>query len=220
MPARDASGTARSPRRRRTVEEARAEILAVAERILMERGPDAVRVQVVAREVGITDAAVHYHFGNREGLLDALLRRLGRRLKSEFGRVIEQSDADDLDVGSLVDLLDDTYRVRGYARLTAWMRLSGWRPSGAGMFRAHAEEIHDTRVLRARQMRRRAPDLDDTLHSVALLNLVAWADPLIGGEWRRSVGLPATPEAAARFREWFAALVQEHLLDGGPPARR
>jgi AcrR family transcriptional regulator len=207
-----------SRRRRRTVEDARREILDAAERLLVEGGPDAVRVQTVARAVGMTDAAVHYHFGSREGLLDQLLREVARRMREEFTHVVEQWDSDAFDVESLVDLLDDALRVRGYARLTAWMRLTGRSPRGSGLFRPQAELMHAARTDRARRSGEEPPPLEDSLHVVTLLNLVTWADPLVGDAWRRAVGLPATAEAAERFRGWFAALVQEHL-DRPPQSR-
>src|SRR5215471_15060903 len=100
---------ANQPRVRRTVEEAREAILAAAEHRLIASGPDAVRVQTVARDVGITDAAVHYHFGNREGLIDALLRRAGRRLRSELIALGEQWDTNESDMANLIELFEDCY---------------------------------------------------------------------------------------------------------------
>ena len=55
----------RSPQRRvrRSPEEARRAILEAAEKHLVEGGPEAVRVQVVARDLGLSDAAIYHHFG-------------------------------------------------------------------------------------------------------------------------------------------------------------
>ena len=203
-------------RRRRSVEDARREILDAAERLLASGGPEAVRVQTVAREIGVSDAAVHYHFGSRDGLVDALLRDVGRRLKAELAGIVEGGDGEDFDTAAMIDLLDDAYRLRGYARLTAWMLLSGWRSTGSGMFRAHADALHERRVAAARTNGVEPPPLDDSLHTVALLNLVAWAEPLAGAESRRSVGLPASREAAANFRSWLATIVQAHLAPSAP----
>ena len=63
-------------RTRRPAREARQRILEAAEQKLIEGGPDAVRVQTLGRELGITDAAIHHHFGNRDGLLEALLQTI------------------------------------------------------------------------------------------------------------------------------------------------
>ena len=78
----------RGRRRRRSAPEARQAILRAAEKRLVEGGPEAVRVQLVAADVGVTDAAVHHHFGSREGLLEALLRFSGRRLRDEVEEIL------------------------------------------------------------------------------------------------------------------------------------
>lgn len=198
-----------SSRRRRSVEDARREILDSARVLLADGGPDAVRVQTVARAVGVTDAAVHYHFGSRDGLLDAVLRDVARQLRADLEALSTAWDAaGEVDIGAELEQLDDAYGRRGYSRLTAWMRLHGWRPRGSGMLRAHAEAVHATRARRAGAA---ASPLEDTLHLVALLNLVAWAEPLVGREWRQAVGLPATAEATARFRAWLVDLLQRHV---------
>lgn len=191
-------------RRRRSVDDARREILDAAERLLAERGPEAVRVQAVARAIGVSDAAVHYHFGNRDGLLEALLRDVGRRMKAEL------ADAgDEVDVEALLDVLDRANADHGYARLTAWMRLAGWQPTGEGMFRPYAEALHAARARRAEAAGTTPPPLEDTLQLVTLLTLVSWADALTGAAWRRSVGLPDTPAAAAEFRRWLVDRLRE-----------
>ncbi len=195
-------------RTRRSPEDARAEILAAAERLLISRGPEAVRVQTVAREVGITDAAVHYHFGSRETLLEALLRHAGRRMKREINDAMARWDRDDPDIGELFGLMSKTYDTRGYARLSAWLMLTGWSAPGSGIFRRLAEEIHAQRVEHAGAD---IPPLDDTLFMIELLTLVAWAEALSGHSWRKSVGLPADRETRDRFKDWFAELVTERL---------
>src|SRR4029077_14916484 len=73
-----ASSRTRRPRRsrpRRTAEQAREEILACAERQLIANGPDALRLQDRAAEVGISHPAILHHFGTREGLVRAVVER-------------------------------------------------------------------------------------------------------------------------------------------------
>lgn len=50
-------------------------ILDVAERLFAEDGIDRVSVRRVQAEAGVNVAAVHYHFGTREALVRAVLRR-------------------------------------------------------------------------------------------------------------------------------------------------
>jgi AcrR family transcriptional regulator len=199
---------------RRTVAEARRLILEAAERRLAAGGPDAVRVQAVAADIGVTDAAVHYHYGSRQGLLDAVVRRAGRRLRDGLRAVVAGSDPDTLDIGALVDQLRSTLDTEGQARLTAWMTLAGWKPQGAGLLRPLAEDLHQQRWQAAKATGRVAPEIEDTLFAVELLGLVVWAEPLMGDAWRRSVGLNSDRSTANRFIRWFVALVQDHLQAG------
>src|SRR5271156_3226903 len=46
-----------------------------AERMFAERGIDAVSLRTINAEAGYSVAALHYHFGTRDGLVRALLQR-------------------------------------------------------------------------------------------------------------------------------------------------
>jgi AcrR family transcriptional regulator len=46
-----------------------------AERLFAERGIDAVSLRTINAEAGYSVAALHYHFGTRDGLVRALLQR-------------------------------------------------------------------------------------------------------------------------------------------------
>jgi len=173
-------------------------------------------VQVVAREIGISDAAVHYHFGSREGLLEALLRRAGRGLREQITDALESHP---LDVGVLAEHLRNTYSARGYARLTAWLLLAGWQPSGRGMLRAQAEAMHLRRAGVASADRGGSPGLEDTLFSLVLLNLFFWAEPLVGPAALEMVALPGDEPTAGRLRAWLVQLVEHHLTQQDHPRR-
>jgi AcrR family transcriptional regulator len=57
-------------------EATRIALLAAAERLIDEHGPDAASVRAVADEVGTTTRAVYSVFGSKQGLLDALGARM------------------------------------------------------------------------------------------------------------------------------------------------
>ena len=57
-------------------EATRVALLAAAERLVDEHGPDAASVRAVADEVGTTTRAVYSVFGSKQGLLEALAARL------------------------------------------------------------------------------------------------------------------------------------------------
>ena len=104
-------------RQRRTPQAAKFAILDAAERRLHDEGPEGVRIQRIAADLGITDAAVHYHFGTREALMDALLRRIGRRLVDDIEATIESWAPDQIDVAALSRLLQQAYANERAARL-------------------------------------------------------------------------------------------------------
>ena len=79
------------PRRRprQSAEQTQAEILDAAGRRLAEGGPDALRLQDIARDVGISHPTILHHFGSRDGLMEALERRATSALTEEGGRLLE-----------------------------------------------------------------------------------------------------------------------------------
>jgi AcrR family transcriptional regulator len=185
---------------RRSARDAKQRILETAERLLIEGGPDTVRVQVVARELGITDAAVHHHFGSREGLLEALLRHGARQLQAEMGAEISRWTAGEVDFEGFARKVLDTMERKGYARLAMWLALSGWKERGSGMFTPFVEELHAHRVAAEPSQ---PPDLDDTRFLSALFLMTLVGEPLFGETVRRSVGLRADRATTRRFRHWL-----------------
>jgi TetR/AcrR family transcriptional regulator, repressor for neighboring sulfatase len=196
---------------RRTRSAAREQMLDAAEELLRAGGPDAVRVQRVARVVGVSDAAVHYHFESRDALLDTLLRRTGRRLRAQLTATLrrQRESGAPLDLTALVRDLHAVFADAGYSRLTAWMLLSGHTPTGSGMLQEAAEVLHEERRASARQRDQATAGLDDTLATLALLTLAVWAEPLAGDAWRAASGLTET--GAEEFLKWVARVLSQHL---------
>ena len=56
-------------------EQTRGRILETAERMFAQRGFEATSVRALTKEADVNLAAVHYHFGSKEGLIEAVLRR-------------------------------------------------------------------------------------------------------------------------------------------------
>lgn len=192
-------------RTRRKPEEARILILRAAEARLALGGPDAVRVQPLATELGITDAAIYHHFGNREGLLDALARFGARQLRSSMEEVVAGHEARVSDIAALVELAVDAFQRRGYARLVLWLAEGGYPVDrGSGMFDAIVTAFEGPRP-------RKTGNSEKARFVAALMVMVCAAEPLFGDISRRSVGIESSKASALRFRHWFAATIA-HLL--------
>lgn len=194
--------TAGGRRIRRTVEASRQAILETAERYLAAEGPNGVKVQRIAADLGMTDAAVHYHFGNRKGLLESLLRFSGRRFAGELEQAMARQDAEAFDLARAGELLTELYERRGAARLAMWLVLSGWSPTGEGMFLPLAEWLHAERARRAAASGGAPPDLADSQKLIALVAAVTLAQALSGDAHLRAVGLPGLPPQD--FLAWVA----------------
>ena len=82
------------------------QILDVAERLVQERGFNGFSYADVARELGVTKAALHYHFPGKAELGEALIERYARR----FGEALVAVDDRDIDAAD---------KLRAYAQLYA-----------------------------------------------------------------------------------------------------
>ena len=77
-------------------------ILAAAERLFAAEGIDKASLRAITGEAGVNLAAVHYHFGSKEGLVRALL---ARRLEPLTRKRLELLDAAEHERGSLDDVV-------------------------------------------------------------------------------------------------------------------
>ena len=196
---------------RRTPEAAKLAILEAAERRLIEDGPDGVRVQHIAADLGITGAALHYHFGSRETLIDAVRRFSAKRLLTDIEAILEAWDVDRLDLHRLSALFRKTYADRGAARLIFWLALSGRKPRGSGLLMGLIEAVHQTRERRAVASGRAPPPISDTRFVIALLSSIHAVIPVAGDALLPSAAAEAGEQGVERFLDWVVDLLDAHL---------
>jgi AcrR family transcriptional regulator len=178
---------------RKRADEARTAILEAAHKHLVEGGPNAVKMLKIAADLGITDAAIHYHFRNRQSLLVALLKHSGAQLKERVG------NATMTDVENLAKELEAVYSTQGCARLAMWLSLEGWESKGENMF---------ANLVEAWRERYPSESVEEIRFQIAFLNLVMAAEPLMGGSFLRSVGMADTKRNRRRFHNWIVRRLQ------------
>jgi len=200
---------------RRTPEAAKLAILEAAERRLIEGGPESVKVQHIAADLGLTDAALHHHFGSREALIDSVRRFSARRLLTDIDAILKAWDVEQLDMHRLGELFRKTYSDRGASRLIFWVALSGRRPQGSGLMDGLIAAVHKTRERRARTLGRAPPPLTDTRFVIALLSSVHALMPVAGDAVLLAAGGDAGEQGAERFLDWVANLLDAHLNTAG-----
>ena len=73
-------------------ETTREQLLNVAERLFLERGPQQVSLRQIVREAGQKNqSALQYHFGGREGLLAAIARRRMDQLEARRRTLVDEA---------------------------------------------------------------------------------------------------------------------------------
>lgn len=197
------------PRRRRSSEEARSEILHSATDLLAEGGVAAVTVRAVAARVGMTDAGVGHHFGGRDELLHALLRHGGRTLRVAVEDATSAWLDGPADLDALIDSLAAVYGA-GFAELALALHGAGWRERGVGLLEPVVEALQSRRP--------NAADEAETRIAVAALHHALATEPAFGPAFRRSAGLTggAAVDASPTRAWWVRALVATLGLDETP----
>ncbi len=105
---------------RRSPEEARQHILAVAERRLAELGLEGLSVQGVAEAAGISHANVIHHFGTTQGMRTALFMQMSAKLLADVDTALRADIPPDQVLGRLFGSLLES----GHGKLLAWRMLA------------------------------------------------------------------------------------------------
>jgi AcrR family transcriptional regulator len=201
-------GAAKPKRARRSAEEARREILDATEERLSQLGPDGIRLQQIASDLGVSHPAILHHFGSREGLMRAVVERAFDRLETDLIAALQAMPTGD-PVDAAVDVVKLAFRVlvdKGHARVVAWLLLSG-QP-----FAPKENRLGQiAEVTHARRLLFRGPDappitLEDTVFQMLLVAFTTFGEAIAGPLMRANVGLDDAG-APDRFREWLARLI-------------
>ncbi|MDO8288126.1 MAG: TetR/AcrR family transcriptional regulator [Parvibaculum sp.] len=201
---------------RRSAEEARRLILDAAEERLATQGPEGIRLQDIARDVGISHPAILHHFESREGLVAALIARTSDGLRDKILAALKSKHGSDdpLNANEIITNVFEALSDKGTARLLSWMLLTGRareRSSSGALVTEIAAELHNQRVEGAAAHGRPMPDREDTLFIAMLTASAAFGDAIIGRELATDAGLDQA--GIARFRAWFAKLLYDHVGD-------
>jgi TetR/AcrR family transcriptional regulator, repressor for neighboring sulfatase len=187
-------------RRRRSAEEARAEALASARRILLEEGPNAVTLQNVAADIGMVHSNLLHHFGSAGELQLALMVMMVRDLTLALEEAVVHMKADG-SPRALIDIVFDAFDKGGAGRLAAWIALSGNM--------RHLESIQQSvdglvKAIREKFSDEGAPRLG-VQSAVLFIALFAFGDAVVGERLKAMLGrAPAcTREIAAHLLPHF-----------------
>lgn len=197
-----------NPRVRRTADEARELILDAAEARLREGGPEAIRLQDIAADVGISHPTILHHFSSRDGLTRALGLRITERLVADLLEALSREPAGEASAEQIVDHVFATINDTGTARLIAWRALSFEHSDEArAMLERVTDLLHTQRVQRAVESGDVPPSREDSTFVARLAGAAALGDALSGDIWSSGEAV----SESTRFRHWFARLLLDHL---------
>lgn len=108
----------------RNAEERRQAILDVAETMFAESGTAGISVRSILMAAGANVAAVHYHFGSKESLIEAVFRRRAHKIAQERSLSLRRALADP----------DKTYRLERIIRAFLESGFTNETPEAATRF--------------------------------------------------------------------------------------
>lgn len=188
-----------------------------AERRLIAAGPKGIRLQDVAADVGISHPTVLHHFGSRERLVDAVVKRRVAAMNQEV--ILALTGAND-DVQSAVALFERVYAAfapGGHARVVAFLALEGRVPGAEPIsMRPLAEVMHAERLARCGDAP--APTFDDSYFLTLLSAFALFGEAIVGPLFRGEPEDTPDEDISKRFREWLAKLMRKQLMMGTAPA--
>lgn len=205
-------GSMAARRARRSPEEARALILAAAQRLFAERGPDAVGLKDVAAAAGVSHALVTHYFGTYEALVEAALEARANASRALLLRRIAEAPDD---LHAWIDALFEGFADPVYGRLAAWAMLSG-RAASAEFFPRRDRGMKQVGDVLFARFGGRVPRAR-LEHAMVLVFTAAIGYSLGEDVLAASLGKRATAARAAEFRTYLFELLSRELpLDRRP----
>jgi TetR/AcrR family transcriptional regulator, repressor for neighboring sulfatase len=201
----------RRPRRRRSPEVARQELLDAAERMFATHGPEHVGLKEVARAAGVSHALVTHYFGTYGGLVQATLER---RIVALRQRTLERlRDAAALArPDELLATLFETFEDPVHLRLMKWM-LAHETPAA---LHALAAQHHGIQTVARQVAGALTPDPSRALLDALELALLAATSAAFGYAVGKhalagALGRAVSPELDASVRQAVAAMLEHHV---------
>ncbi|MDR3507312.1 MAG: TetR/AcrR family transcriptional regulator [Caulobacteraceae bacterium] len=175
------------PRRRRSPDEARAQALDCAKRLLIHQGPTGVTLQAVAREIGVTHGNLIHHFGSAAQLQSALMGAMVRDLAKALEAAVVHVRSDESVPRTLIDIVFDAFDEGGAGQLAAWIAVSNRYE--------HLEPVREAVGELVAALDEKMRDVQDDggpppriPSALLFITLCAFGDAMIGGPLRDMLG--------------------------------
>ena len=199
------------PRRRRSPELARQEILDAAERVFARFQPDQVGLKEVAREAGVSHALITHYFGTYAGLIEAALERRLRALREAALSRLREAGALSRP-GELLGLMFDALEDPVHLRLMRWL-LASERPAAATAFGLHDRGLATIagQVARALDAQPSAALVREVELTLLTAVSAAYGYALAKHALVGALGREPSSELDVQVRDTLAVMVHAHL---------
>ncbi len=183
----------------------RERILEVAGRMLNQVGPDGLRLQEIAKEVGVSHPLLLHHFGSRAGLVHAVVERSMQALESDILASLSSPTGEPTsDPAALIERTFRAFHDQGHARLLAWLSLSGMTQKESGSRLGDiAAIVHAMRTNELKARGQKVPPLEDSSFVVILACFALLGDAIWGRVVREGTTLGKKDPNGERFRQWL-----------------
>ncbi|WP_231618516.1 TetR/AcrR family transcriptional regulator [Nonomuraea sp. SBT364] len=201
-----------APRRRRSPEESRAELLTAAAGLIRERGPDNVSLRQIAESAGVAHGLVSHYFGTYAALVREVLRVENDHIEARVRDRI-RAEGDVPTAAGIMDVLFTTLADERYLRLFVWAELhadyqGAVRPELVGLIDTMEAGIRGALAGHPVPGRGR-------IEAVVLMGLSAAYGFAIGGRtWLAGLGHdPDDPAHEAEFRAQLTRMLGAHMVE-------
>ena len=200
---------AQSRRVRRTPEQAREEILAVARTRLLEHGIDGLKIADVARDLRMSHATLLHHFGSSEGMRTALITRMGADVLTELLATMDGAQASEDQRARWLSTTFATLAEARHGQLFAWLALQPGQASAVSDDQIVAPTANLFGELLGRMQKVMPLGQAQFLVTLVVTSAIGMG---VSRGWLGAMGLPADDADVAGFVRKLSALLPATVL--------
>lgn len=197
-------------RARRSPEEARSLILDAARKVLLDRGPDKVRLKEVAKRAGISHGLITHYFGTIDRLVEETFATFVRQMRGEW--IERLASQQNMSLEGTIDAFFESIGHPLYGRLVAWGMLTKRfeRDDDPVMRDRGIERAVDAVEARAKALGANVTR-EDLEHTFLVVMCSALGYRLGRMFMWRGLGRTPSAERDAEFRRKLAAMIRAYL---------
>ncbi len=188
----------KSPRQRRSPEEAKQLILESAQRRLIRHGIRGLTIKDVAQETNINHGTLLHHFGSAEGMRNALLDKMTAELIDDMTELLSSNPSAEDSVVKLFELMNSS----GHIKLLAWRAMEDNKQEGKPL---REERVHSVETI----VNQITEELNDQVKArnivfLAVSAAIGWG--IVGEGFQQMFGISATQQE--EFPHWVGEQLQ------------